>query len=54
MTARYGLHGLLITTTTGALRIPLVAAWDPTHYAATAIDTLVTSLAAYAARRYPV
>ncbi len=26
---RYGLHGLLITTTAGALRIPLVAAWDP-------------------------
>jgi len=51
---RYGLHGLLITTATGALRIPLVAAWDPTHYAANAIDTLVTSLAAYAARPYSV
>ena len=41
-----------ITTAGGALRIPLVAAWDPTHYAAAAIETLVASLAAYAARRY--
>ncbi|MCY7418290.1 MAG: LysR family transcriptional regulator [Chloroflexi bacterium] len=49
---RYGLHGLLITTTRGPLRIPLVAAGDPTHYAATAIKELVTSLAAYAAGRY--
>ena len=51
---RYGLHGLLITTTSGALRIPLLAAWDPTHYAASAIDTLVTALAAYAVRRYAI
>ncbi len=49
---RYGLHGLLITTATGPLRIPLVAAWDPTHYAAPAIEELVASLAAYVAGRY--
>ncbi len=49
---RYGLHGLLISTRTGELRIPMVAAWDPTHYAASAIELLVTALAAYAARRY--
>lgn len=49
---RYGLHGLRITTVAGALRIPLVAAWDPTHYAATAIEALVTALTDYAAGRY--
>ncbi len=49
---RYGLHGLVITTASGPLRIPLVAAWDPTHYATAAIELLVTSLAEYAARRY--
>jgi DNA-binding transcriptional LysR family regulator len=49
---RYGLHGTLITTAAGALRIPLVAAWDPTHYASTAIQSLVASLAEYAALRY--
>ena len=49
---RYGLHGSLITTAAGSLRIPLVAAWDPTHYAATAIQMLVASLAEYAALRY--
>ena len=36
----------------GVLRIPLVAAWDPSHYAAAAIEALVASLAAYAAERY--
>ncbi len=51
---RYGLHGLSITTDSGPLRIPLVAAWDPTHYATTAIELLVASLAEYAARRYTV
>jgi len=36
----------------GVLRIPLVAAWDPSHYASAAIEALVASLAAYAAERY--
>jgi DNA-binding transcriptional LysR family regulator len=33
------------------LRIPLVAAWDPSHYAVDAIDALVDSLIAYVASR---
>lgn len=49
---RYGLHGLRIGSPGGLLRIPLVAAWDPTHYAAARIEQLATALAAYAARRY--
>lgn len=50
---RYGLHGLRITTPQGPLRIPLVAAWDPTHYAAARIERLAVALASYAAMRYP-
>ena len=36
----------------GELRIPLVAAWDPSHYASDAIEALVASLADYVAERY--
>ena len=50
---RYGLVPIPIVAGGGSvLRIPLVAAWDPSHYAAAAIEALVTSLAAYAAERY--
>ncbi|MFN8623693.1 MAG: LysR family transcriptional regulator [Chloroflexota bacterium] len=49
---RYGLVPLAIGGPGGRdLRIPLVAAWDPSHYAAAAIEALVASLAAYAAAR---
>ncbi len=49
---RYGLHGLRIETADGLMRIPLVAGWDPTHYAAARIERLATELARYATDRY--
>lgn len=49
---RYGLHGLRIETPEGAMRIPLMAAWDPTHYAAARIERLAAELAGYATERY--
>jgi DNA-binding transcriptional LysR family regulator len=49
---RYGLVPLSITAAGGPLQIPLMAAWDPSHYAASAIEALIASLAAYAAERY--
>ena len=36
----------------GELRTPRGAAWEPSHYAAAAIEALVASLAAYATERY--
>lgn len=49
---RYGLHGLRIATPDGHMRIPLMAAWDPTHYAAPRIAGLAAELAGYATERY--
>ena len=45
---RYGLHGVRIREADGAeMRLPLFGAWDPSHYAAAAIATLVDDLATY-------
>ena len=51
---RYGLRPLVIETPNGPLSISLFAAWDPTHYAAGAIETLVDELATYMLRRFGV
>ena len=49
---RYGLHQLSITVGDEPLRIPLVAAWDPTHYAADTIDAWAGALEAFTHERY--
>ena len=51
--ARYGLHGIRIRETDGTeMRVPLFGAWDPSHYGATAIASLVDQLARYSQDRY--
>jgi DNA-binding transcriptional LysR family regulator len=51
--ARYELHGIRIRASRESeLRVPLFAAWDASHYAATTIARLVDTLAAYAEARY--
>lgn len=54
--SRYGLHGLRIRPARGPLelRVPLYAAWDPHHYAASVIDDLVRDLAGYIQQHYAV
>ena len=49
---RYGLKPVFIEANGSRLMIPLFAAWNPTHYAVRAIETLVGELAAYAETRY--
>ncbi len=50
---RYGLVPIAIRLADGTrLRIPLVAAWDPTHYAAGAIGPWVERLAAFCTSLY--
>ena len=49
---RYGLHGVPSAQRLGReLRVPLVAAWDGSHYAAAAIAALVDGLARFARAR---
>jgi DNA-binding transcriptional LysR family regulator len=51
--ARYDLHGLRIREADGTeMRVPLFGAWDPSHYGAAAIETLVAELARYSEDRY--
>ena len=51
--ARYDLHGVRIREADGTeMRVPLFGAWDPSHYGATAIATLVDELATYSKDRY--
>ncbi|MGD8485494.1 MAG: LysR family transcriptional regulator [Chloroflexota bacterium] len=51
---RYGLHGVRIRPDGGPreLRVPLYGVWDGSHYAAAAIETLVSGITAYAQARY--
>jgi DNA-binding transcriptional LysR family regulator len=49
---RYGLHQLSIRIGDEPLRIPLVAAWDPTHYAADTIDAWAGALEEFTRKRY--
>lgn len=53
---RYGLHGLRIRAADGPseLRVPLFAAWDPSHYAVRLIEGVVADLAGYARQHYAV
>ena len=52
--SRYGLHGLRIRPAGGPLelRVPLFAAWEPSHYAESVIGDLVADLTRYAEERY--
>jgi DNA-binding transcriptional LysR family regulator len=54
--SRYGLHGVRIRPSAGQLelRVPLFAAWDPSHYASSAIMDVIEDLAAYAQEHYAV
>lgn len=49
---RYGLRPVFIQTGTGRLVITLFAAWNATHYAVDAVETLVDDLVKYTATRY--
>lgn len=50
---RYGLHGVRIREADGTeMRVPLFGAWDPSHYGASAIETLIDELASYSQERY--
>jgi len=49
---RYGLRPLKIIGSAGPLRIPLLAAWDATHYAADSISPWVDQLARYCVEHY--
>lgn len=50
--ARYGLHSILIELDGATLFIPIVAAWEATHFAAPMIETWARRLAEYTAVRY--
>ncbi len=50
--ARYGLHSMTIEATGGSLFIPIVAAWEVTHFAAPMIEAWARRLAEYTASRY--
>lgn len=54
--SRYGLHRVRIRRSDGPLelRVPLFAAWDPSHYASAVIMAAVEDLAAYAQEHYAV
>lgn len=49
---QYDLHQIAIQSGGEYLRIPLVAAWDPTHYAAETIASWAEALAGFSALRY--
>jgi DNA-binding transcriptional LysR family regulator len=53
---RYGLHGLRIRPAAGPLelRVPLYAAWDPSHYAEPIIGDVVRVLADWAQEHHAV
>lgn len=50
--ARYGLHSMTIEDGGEALSIPIVAAWEETHFAAPMIEQWARSLAMFTAERY--
>lgn len=50
--ARYGLHSMTIESDGGILAIPIVAAWEATHFAAPMIEAWAGRLAAFTAARY--
>jgi DNA-binding transcriptional LysR family regulator len=50
--ARYGLHSMTIDVDGATLSIPIVAAWEATHFAAPMIEDWARRLEAYTAARY--
>lgn len=50
--ARYGLHSMTIEAAGETLSIPIVAAWEASHFAAPMIEDWARRLAAYTAIRY--
>ncbi len=50
--ARYGLHSMTIEAAGETLSIPIVAAWEASHFAAPMIEAWARSLAAFTAVRY--
>jgi DNA-binding transcriptional LysR family regulator len=50
--ARYGLHSMTIDVDGATLSIPIVAAWEVTHFAAPMIEDWARRLEAYTATRY--
>lgn len=50
--ARYGLHSMTIEASGATLFIPIVAAWEATHFAAPMIEAWALRLAEYTAIRY--
>src|SRR3954447_3083893 len=52
--ARYGLHSMTIDDAGETLSIPIVAAWDATHFAAPMLEAWARGLAEFTALRYEV
>ncbi len=50
--SRYGLHSMTIESAGETLSIPIVAAWEASHFAAPMIEAWARSLAGYTAVRY--
>ncbi len=50
--ARYGLHSMTIDAAGASLFIPIVAAWEASHFAAPMIEAWARRLADYTATRY--
>jgi DNA-binding transcriptional LysR family regulator len=50
--ARYELHSMTIEADGATMFIPIVAAWEATHFAAPMIEAFARSLASYTAIRY--
>jgi hypothetical protein len=49
--ARFELRELIVQAPDGPLTVPLYAGWDASHYARSAIHTLVDGLRSHLARR---
>lgn len=50
--ARYGLHPMAVETADGPLVLPIVAAWEATHFAAPMIEAWARGLEQYTSNRY--
>jgi hypothetical protein len=50
--ARYGLHSMTIEAAGETLSIPIVAAWEASHFAAPMIEAWARRLAEFTAIRY--
>jgi DNA-binding transcriptional LysR family regulator len=50
--SRFGVRAIPVTSSTGELRIPLYAAWDPRHFAADAIERTLDELSLFIEELY--